>query len=378
MTAWRRVQKTAGRRRIARSLGRRILLALVGLWWIGCTTKLTLGEGLYREGDRLAALETWRAIAEDDSVYEEAQQRIAVVEHEFQQLVVRYKKRARYFEDKGQLAESIVNYRLALKLQPDDAQTMAHVQELARVLASQRRELRDQYRAYFERGDLAQAGRRLRGLRLLDPFDPDLEADQRQLDEGLRKAISRLLAAGRRGFSDGNHVAAERAFRSVLALDRDNESARGYLSYIDRIRRESQRANQQPAAFDLPDTYASDAEIRAEGSYQNALAAQREGDLFGAIRHDLQALEADAEHPAALRHLIETRQQLVGQVDALIEDGRVHFRNEDLQSALDAWRRALLVAPDNGRIQAYVAKAERQLENLERLRSDPDVAVGGK
>jgi Flp pilus assembly protein TadD len=352
------------------------LFVWVSLFTSGCTTRLTLGETLYREGDRLAALETWRSISEDESMYEEAQQRIEVVEDESQQLVVRYKQRARYFEDKNRLAESIVNNRLALKLQPDDAQTLAHVQELARMLASRRLELRDQYRDHLKQGDIAQAGQRLHDLRLLDPFDPELEADQRELDEELRKAISQLLAKGRRGFSNGNHVAAARAFKSVLALDRDNESARGYLSYIDTIRRESQHASQQPAAFDLPETSASDAEIRAEGSYQNALAAQREGDLFSAIRHDLQALQSDANHQAALQQLGEIRQLLAGEVEVLIENGRVHFKNEDLQSALDSWRRALLAAPDNARVQAYVSHAERQLEDLERLRSNPDVSIG--
>ncbi len=63
-------------------------------------------------------------------------------------------------------------------------------------------------------------------------------------------------------------------------------------------------------------------------------------------------------------------------LNALIEKGRTYFRNEDLQSALDSWRRALLVDPDNERAQAYAARAERQLENLERLRSEPDVSGG--
>jgi Flp pilus assembly protein TadD len=63
-------------------------------------------------------------------------------------------------------------------------------------------------------------------------------------------------------------------------------------------------------------------------------------------------------------------------VDVLIEEGRTHFRNEDLQSALDSWRRALFVDPGNERARAYAARAVRQLENLERLRSEPDVASG--
>jgi len=355
---------------------KRIACALLALSWVGCGTPLTAGERLYREGDRLAALETWRAVPEDDPGHEKAQERIAVVEEEFHQLVVRYKQRARYFEAKERLAESIINYRLALKLQPGDAETLAHVQDLARKVVRERLALRTQYRADFEAGDLAKAGAGLEQLRTLDPFDPELQAEERELHAGLQQSITQLLAVGRRGFSDGNHLAAERAFRSVLAVDRNNESARGYLSYIETIRLASREAGGEPAAFEPPEAFASDAEIRAEGFHQNALAAEGSGDRFAAISHDLQALHAFAGHAGARQHLAETRRQLAPQVDALIEEGRTHFRNEDLQSALDSWRRALLVDPGNERAQAYAERAVRQLENLERLRSEPEVASG--
>ena len=58
-------------------------------------------------------------------------------------------------------------------------------------------------------------------------------------------------------------------------------------------------------------------------------------------------------------------------VPTLLEAGRDAFRQEDLQSALDHWRLALLVDPDNERIIAYIARAEQQLQNLEQLRADP-------
>jgi len=355
---------------------KRIACALLALSWAGCGTPLAAGERLYREGDRLAALETWRAIPEDGAGHEKALERIAVVEEEFHQLVVRYKQRARYFEAKERLAESIINYRLALKLQPDDAETLAHVQELARKVVRERLALRTQYRADFEAGNLAKAGASLEQLRTLDPFDPKLLAEERELDAGLQQSITRLLAVGRRGFSDGNHLAAERAFQSVLVVDPNNESARGYLSYIEAIRRASQAAGGEPAAFEPPETFASDAEIRAEGFHQNALAAEASGDRFAAIGHDLRALDAFAGHADARQHLAEIRRELAPQVDVLIEEGRTHFRNEDLQSALDSWRRALLIDPGNERAQAYAARAVRQLENLERLRSEPEVASG--
>ena len=356
---------------------KRIACALLALSWAGCGTPLAAGERLYREGDRLAALETWRAIPEDDAGHEKAQERIAVVEEEFHQLVVRYKQRARYFEAKERLAESIVNYRLALKLQPDDAETLAHVQDLARRVVLERRALRAQYRADFEAG-LSRKSRctSLEQLRTLDPFDPELQAEEHELREGLQQSITQLLAVGRRGFSDGNLVAAERAFRSVLAVDPNNESARGYLSYIETIGARAGRlaANPPPSSHRRP----SRPTLKfAQRDFTRTRWPQRpRGIASRRSATTCRRWKAFAGHAGARQHLAETRRQLAPQVDALIEEGRTHFRNEDLQSALDSWRRALLVDPGNERAQAYAARAVRQLENLERLRSEPDVASG--
>jgi len=58
------------------------------------------------------------------------------------------------------------------------------------------------------------------------------------------------------------------------------------------------------------------------------------------------------------------------QVESLVEAGRAAFGDEQLETALDLWRRALLIDPENERIQAYIARAERQLETLEQLRAE--------
>ncbi len=97
---------------------RRAEAILLALAVTGCTTALEMGEHRYREGDRLGALEIWRTPNEGQKRDAEVVGRIAEIEEEFAQLVVRYKKRAGYFETKRRLAESILNYRLALKLQP--------------------------------------------------------------------------------------------------------------------------------------------------------------------------------------------------------------------------------------------------------------------
>jgi tetratricopeptide (TPR) repeat protein len=335
-----------------------------------CTTPLELGERRYREGDRLGALEIWRAVPPDSSDHARAQRRVAEVEAEFVRLVVQYRQRGRYFEERDRLADSILNYRLALALQPSDLATLERVQRLARVLAARKGELRGEYADAVAQGDLARARDRLDRLRALDPLDPDLETRDRQLEVALRAEIERLGRVGRSAFGAGNHAAAERAFRGVIALDPEDETARGYLSYIATIRGVGDRAGDPPSSFD-PSAFATEAAIRAEGLHQNSLAAEREGDLFTAIRRELRALEVDPDHAASREHLAELRRRLGPEVERLVEAGRTAFRNEDLSSALEAWRQALLIDPANERTRAYVARAERQLQNLERLRAEP-------
>jgi tetratricopeptide (TPR) repeat protein len=352
----------------------RALLLLPLAFALACTTPHAEGERLYREGDRLGALEAWRAIPESNFEYQQAQERIGVVEAESDGLVTRYKQRARYFEGKERLAESILDYRLALKLQPDDAESLAHVQELARTLARRKAALSEQYDAAMAESDLASAREHLDQQRKLDPFDPTLQTEERALNDAIRPAVTQGLAAGRRLFIAGNLEAAQKRFHSVLELAPHNESAQGYISYISTIQRERQAASARSATFSSRESFASDDEIRAEGFYQNALAAERRGDLYDAIRLDQRALKANAGHAGAKRHLKTLRGRLSGSSGALIEAGRRAYREEDLQTALELWSKVLLIDPDNQRARAYADRAQRQLQNLERLRAEPDVA----
>ena len=356
---------------------RALLLFLVAAA-AGCTTPLAVGGRLYREGDRLGALETWRSIQENSYEYEASQQRIAVVEEEFNRLVKRYKQRARYFEAKERLAESILDYRLALKLQPDDADTLAHVQQLARMVTSRKAELKQQYEEAFGEGDLAAARKNMDQLRALDPYDPELQTDERKLYDELRLAVERELEDGEREFMLGNHTDAESHFGSVLALDPDNALAQGYISYNAEFLRDQEATVERSASFASEKRSASRADIRAEGLYQNARAeAELEHD-YTAIDLYERALDANPKHQEARQELNKLRSRLSGRVDTLIEEGRKFYRDEDLSKALVQWNRALLVDPDNQRARAYVARAERQIQNLERLRSEPDVASRGE
>jgi tetratricopeptide (TPR) repeat protein len=344
----------------------------------GCTTPLELGERRYREGDALGALQIWREVTPSATYYPRVRHRIDAVEQEFRQLVVRYEKRASYYERQGRLAESILNYRLALRLEPDQHDTLDHVQELARTLDASKHDAKSALRQNLDAGRLAAARENLLALRTLDPFDSELETVSRQVDDALQEKLETLLARGRRGFTSGDYGKSRSAFEEALVLDPQSESALGYLAYIDAIRAEESRAGAPQPRVEPRLVRASDDEIRAEGHHQNALAADRAGDPYAAIRFDLRALDLAPDHAEARRHLVELRQRLTPEVPRLLETGRSHYQQEELHSALDAWRRALLIDPANSEARDYVGRAETLLQNLERLRSEPAGAVGAR
>ena len=82
--------------------------------------------------------------------------------------------------------------------------------------------------------------------------------------------------------------------------------------------------------------------------------------------------EVAPSHRIAGVHLSNLRSRLPS-VENLIEAGRDHYQQEDLEAALEQWRNALLIEPGNTQALEYVARAERLLENLERLREEPGV-----
>lgn len=344
------------------------ILLLIAL--AACTHPLELGERRYREGDRLAALEIWRNVGDDSFSHDAVQERIAEVERELANLVVLFRKRGGYYESKGRIAESVLNYRLALKLQPDDRATLDRVQLLARKLVVLREKTRETYAEAFETGDLAASRRHLAALRTLDPFDARLATDERQFENALQAAVEPLLDEGRQAVEYGDPVRARRAFFAVLRLDPENKTALGRLANMPRP---SQRIEKGQTVVVVPARQPTAEEIQADGLFQIALLADQAGNPFRAIAADIEALEVNPEHAGASEHLAELRSRF--SVEELILEGRDYYQQEDLDAALEKWRDALLIDPESTQAAEYVARAERLLENLERLRAQPVAGV---
>jgi len=347
---------------------------------LACTTPLERGEREYQAGDRAEAIAVWEKIDSAELDYASARGRIDAVAEERGQLIERYLQRGRYFEERGRLAEAVLDYRLALRIEPSDRATLAHVQELSRRVAKARAEGLALFRAAFARDDLAAARVHVSGLRVLDAFSPEIADCQRQLAEALATRLEASIARANDRLDAGRFREAESAFRSVLELDPQNVTARGNLAYIERLRAESAPAQAgttpNPAREGIAPRPRSaarprDFEIRAEGYFQNAVNAEASGDPLQAIRYDLAAIDADTSHASARSHLAALRRALAVQVAGLLESGRQHFQREDLRAALDQWERVLLIDPGNSEARDYSARAEKLLERLEEMGATP-------
>lgn len=361
--------------------GLAVLTAAWGLAALSCTTPLEQGERAYQRGDREQAIEAWKDIDAAELDYASAQSRIGAVAEEREQLVARYLQRGRYFEERGRLAEAVLDYRLALRIEPGDRDTLSHVQALSRRLATLRTEGLASFRTAFEHDDLGVARVHIASLRVLDAFSPEIADGQRQLAEALAARIDAIVSRGNDDIESGELKDAEAAFRAVLELDPQNVIARGNIAYIERLHAErTLRAPADPSSDSDPELAERrrrpvgrphDAEIRAEGYFQNALSAEANGDGYQAIRYDRAALDADPQHAGARSQLASLRRALAPQVPILLEAGRRHYQREDLQAALDQWERVLLIDPANDEAKEHATRAEKLLERLEELRTTP-------
>ena len=327
---------------------------------LACSSPLQRGEDLYRHGDLPGALQVWRAAGTDPRV----EQRLAEVEVQLDTRLRRYEKRARFFEEQERLAEAILYYRLALKLDPGREATLDRVQRLARVLKRRVEEERAMLRTSLDERKLFRASAHAQRLAALNPFDPSVLAETTHVRARVGAEVLHNLEVGKQHYAQGDRVRARRAFEMVLALDEGNQIALGYLAYIRRFQRQASRPNLP----DLPSSISQE-DILAEGHYRAARQARDAGDDFRALSEYEGALRANAGHGAARRELDRLRGDLRHRVEELYVIGKRYFQDEDLHNALRAWNQVLLIDPGHQRTRENVERAERILSRLEELQT---------
>ena len=279
---------------------------------LACAGPLERGERLYRQGDLAGARQIWRGVPESDGEHAEVQKRLEVVDAEFERALLRYEKQAAFFESENRLAESVLYYRLTYKLDRSREGLLDRIQYLVRELARQEETERKGLEAALRADDLEAASRHASALARLNPFDPGLQTDVREVRAGIGKQVGKHLERGKSAYAAGQRDTARNEFMTVLALDPRNETALGYLSYIHRFDQLETNRGLPP-----PPGAVSRKEIVAEGHFRSAQQAEVAGEPFWAIAEYQAALSVDPEHRAARRNLKRLRERMQPQNEDL-------------------------------------------------------------
>jgi len=215
-----------------------------------------------------------------------------------------------------------------------------------------------------ESGELFYGAGDLRGaIEAWRATDPDGHAQQiAAVEQELEARVQRYIANAQALEREGRIAEALLDYRLAFELRPDDAAN---LAHIQHLARE---AITQRAA--LVEAYR---EVRARGDLaasMPALEKLRRLDPFEpAFQSEELRLRAVIEEERRARRA-RARAARLAQVESLVEAGRAAFGDEQLETALELWRRALLIDTENERIQAYIARAERQLETLEQLRAE--------
>jgi tetratricopeptide (TPR) repeat protein len=357
----------------------RAVASLVGLLAAGCASRLDRADQLYRDGALREAVGVWRSVPADSAERPLAEERLRVVEGELGRMLRRFEKQAAFFEAEGRLAEALLYYRLALEIDPGRGATLDHVQGLARELRSRAAGLRSEMLASLERKDLVSAAQRANELLVVNPLDPAVQIDVRQVQHAIEAEVLSNMESDRHAYAAGDFDAARAAFEAVRALDDDHEEALGYLSYIELSERNAERnagrnavrqattatVAARPAAAARSEPRSE--ELLAEGYFRKGQRAERREQPFRALAEYERALAADPQHVGARQALEQLRAQLADQVPVLYEDGKRFFQDDDLHNALKHWNQVLLIQPDHPQAAENAQRARRILERLEEL-----------
>jgi tetratricopeptide (TPR) repeat protein len=333
----------------------------------GCATPYQRGADLYREGDLRGALDTWRGIDPNQNEHRDAQKQIGMVEAEFGRMLTRYEKRGLFYEGEGRLAEALLSYRLALKLDPAQPELLARVQTLVRSLDERKRSEGKALRDELAGGHLVQAGQHARELEKLDPFSPAIQVDVRQARAELGSEVLKNVEAGTASYNAGAYGRARKSFEKVLELEPENQTALGYLSYIRNFETRARQSEAAESGAYPPDLTPS--EINAEGYFRSASQAEQAQDLFRALQQYNAALRVRPSHTKARAALEALRERMRPQIPELEVTAKRYFQEEDLQNAVLTWKRVLLIDPERQSAANNLERAERMLARLEELQA---------
>jgi len=176
-----------------------------------------------------------------------------------------------------------------------------------------------------------------------------------------RKSAKELQHYAQRALERRDYSLALRGLQIAQRLYSDGYQSDDIERYLALANHQLRQTQRQPAKASPDDNGAVEA-------LQQALDA---GDLPGARQHLNRLRQRSPRHPQLSSLQTQFRAQLDLRIETAIKRGNALYSQGDIDGALDVWREAKVLDPDNVELLTSITRAEKVLQNLRSLSASP-------
>ncbi|MEJ2644218.1 MAG: hypothetical protein P8180_04680 [Gammaproteobacteria bacterium] len=365
---------------VARSLVIAALLAgLAGLAGCAGLQQLRAPSGnvseLVSQHQYARALQVLDRVPPSDSGYAAAQARRKTVETQMHRYEDRQIDEARRQRAEGMLADALATVDDARAKLPPSTELNALRAQIAEQRDRRLHELDQSMALAHADYLLAQQHIYKESIRLKNPsYAGRWRADR--IHDDLKSLYEPLLECGREALEQGDMDLASRCLRTARRID-DTPAVREALAQWDRAREQARAAVQARLEHER-ETSQRAVLKRRQQTYEDKLnAALEHGDLQGAraALDQLRKLKGNTKEVALLAAAVD--RAIAAKVQELLSTGAQLYRKGKIAAARDTWKEAVALDPGNADAKARVQRAERVLQQLQRLKAGEKKPAAG-
>lgn len=321
-------------------------------------------EGLiiFQKGEILAAIQEWEKVEARHPHYPRTQEMIRVANSILTELVTLHVQYGSNLEKEGRLSEAVVEYQRALLLDPRREDVEEKMEKVQEILSPLVRYHLKQGHGLEGSGQLQEALKEFRLVLVFDPNNGDAHENSIRLQERIESEAGVHYETGLDHFERREYRLAKGEMESALRLKPDHAGAKCYLDAIERAL-SSEKRRAEPRGEPLVTLGLKERRLRI----QELIAA---GDWARARKETKSLVEIDPHDAEAKRLLALSQSRCKERADHLFQQGIRHFQEEDLDSAISAWRQVLILEENHGKAKDFLEKANLMREKIRRIRQE--------
>jgi len=261
----------------------------------------------------------------------------------------------------GDLAAAVETLSLAAQHYPDDSRIREELDQTSALWQLLRHSVSDRL-LILEAETLEEEIPLLLRLQEIDTKDATIGVRIRHAQRTLQQLAKPLADCGQR-HADARPGLAERCLALSLIIQEDPQVRKLHRQVRASLRpkapRDAQPVSQQPRPVSASET---------ERELKQVRGLMARGENFRALQLLDEMLLRDPSLLEAQELLFKVQAELDRYTDLLLDTGNSLYREGRIEAAMSSWRAVLDLDPDNQQARDNLSRAQRVLDNLERLR----------